>query len=114
MNKTERKNKMTNRTTHLQNILVAFLEDNHICQLTPAKTHHWYEWGNYYFYFGECFGVMVNNQDDELLECLLVEDDGYWYLNQEDFSIDWNTDIIDVLKAANKARNKGLFNKQPK
>ena len=88
------------------NILQTFLTVHHISQAqNQVRCHEWYEdtIKGYSFYFGTCFGVLVDHTYAPNPQMkLLVEDDGYWYVNRTSCDTSWCKDIIDVLKAVDE------------
>ena len=85
--------------------ILKFLKDYHINQNEyEVDKYQWYdEEDNVSFYFGECFGVML--KDDEVT--ILVEDDGNWFISKSNwFSSFWIQDLILVLKAVQLKQKK--------
>ena len=87
--------------------LQRFLTKHNICQAGNSVNYHkWYDDTEKMvsLYFGSCFGVLVHQiSPDHVFVHLLVEDDGYWYFDQNTgFSACWCDDIIALLKAVKK------------
>ena len=83
------------------------LINNNINDDNPVESYKWIGYGDYDFYFGDCFGVAVKQTQKKPkkhhLVSLLVEDDGWWYVSSNNgFDKTWCQDIINVLTAVQK------------